>query len=853
MIAFVLWYLALVLIGWLAFPLGFRLLRFLPDRGMVFGKPLGLLLAGFIFWILASFHAIQNDVGGVLFGLVVLGGLSWTAGRGQFRQMQDWLRANRKLVVTSEALFLLAFLALAVLRAAVPEASGTEKPMELAFINAILRSPSFPPHDPWLSGYAISYYYFGYILVALLAKMTGLSGSIAFNLGLASWFGMAALAAYGLLYNLLELRRTGREMRIGQLSHVQALLAPLFVLLVSNLGGPLEVLHASGVFWQPAATSQLSDAVVGAFPPNPDCVIRAGSQQQSAFWRWMDIQELNCPPSPPYSLVPDRAGGIWWWRSSRVLTDYDLNNSPREVIDEFPAFSYLLGDLHPHVLSMPFVLLAVALGLNIYLLTLHERKSGFAWNEWYRSPEFWLGAVVLGGLSFLNTWDFPIYLALFSAGYVLARVRLDGLRWTLIGEFFVLMAQLGLAGILMYLPFYTGFASQAGGVIPSLSFFTRGVHLWVMFGTLLIPIAFWLLSSQYKMQRWQGLGIGAGLAAVIIFGLWVLSYLFGGLLLALPEKSALLLGLQGNVDPAGLLSQSLARRLVMPGAWISLLGLLSLVLSQIVWSFKKNIQLAGEEAAYQVEQTVVEQSTDFSRGFVLLMVFVGAGLVLFPEFFYLRDQFGWRMNTIFKFYYQAWILWAVAAAYASVSLWNDLSGIVAWLGRIGAVLAIGLGLVYPLYLIPDRANNFQPQAWSLDGADYLRRFNPDEYEGIRWLQQAPYGVVAEAIGGSYDAGFARIATHSGLPNVLGWPGHESQWRGGAEEIGSRQTDIETLYNTTDWTQAKAVLERYVIRYVYVGGAETSKYRVNLAKFENRLKVVYASGAVTIYEVPQILP
>jgi YYY domain-containing protein len=846
MMAFVTWYLAIVLIGWLAFPLSFRLLRFLPDKGVVFGKPLGLLLSGFIFWILVSFHAIQNDAGGVLFGLVVLAGLSYAAGRGQFGAMRAWLRSNRNVIVTAELLFLLAFSALAILRAAVPEASGTEKPMELAFINAIMRSPSFPPHDPWLSGYAISYYYFGYVLVAMLAKVSGIAGSVAFNLGLASWFGMAALAAYGLLYNLLELRPE----KIRRVSFVMALIAPIFVLLVSNLGGALEVLHAADIFWQPAEAAQ-SVPVPAAFPPKANCLIRAGSQQQSVFWSWLDVQELNCPPVPPYSFVPSRPGGIWWWRSSRVLTDYDLNNAPREVIDEFPTFSYLLGDLHPHVLSMPFVLLAVALALNMFLLTLNKGNQAHGWREWLREPEFWLGAVVLGGLSFLNTWDFPIYLALFSAAYVFARAKSAGLRWSLILEFLLLMVELGVAGLLLYLPFYIGFASQAGGVIPSLSFFTRGAHFWVMFGTLLIPLVFWLLASQLQAQGQQKLALGLGVSAGLVFGLWLLSYLFAGVMLLIPERSSLLVGLQGNVEPALLLLQSLARRIAMPGAWLSLLGILTLVVSQLLYIVQKRAETVSEEVF--TPDSDLAQPTDVSRAFVLLMVLVGAGLVLFPEFFYLRDQFGWRMNTIFKFYYQAWILWAVAAAYASACLWDELNGLLAWLGRIGAVAAIGLGLIYPVFLIPDRANNFKPQVWSLDGADYLLRYNTDEYNGIQFLQSAPYGVVAEAVGGSYDAGFARIATHTGLPNVLGWPGHESQWRGGGEEIGSRQTDVELLYTTTDWNQAKSVLERYAIRYVYIGGAETSKYRVNLAKFEKRLSIVYTSGSVVIYEVPTILP
>jgi len=106
-------------------------------------------------------------------------------------------------------LFLVAFAAWAVVRAANPEAVGTEKPMELAFINAILRSPNFPPHDPWLSGYAISYYYFGYVIIAMLAKFTGTAGGIAFNLGISLIFALSACGAFGLVYNLFECIETG--------------------------------------------------------------------------------------------------------------------------------------------------------------------------------------------------------------------------------------------------------------------------------------------------------------------------------------------------------------------------------------------------------------------------------------------------------------------------------------------------------------------------------------------------------------------------------------------------------------------------------------------------------------------
>ena len=104
-------------------------------------------------------------------------------------------------------MWLAAFAFLAFVRSANPEAVATEKPMELAFINATLRSPTLPPNDPWLSGYSISYYHFGYILTAMLARLTGVSGNVAFNLMLALVYALAALGAYGILYNLLSITK----------------------------------------------------------------------------------------------------------------------------------------------------------------------------------------------------------------------------------------------------------------------------------------------------------------------------------------------------------------------------------------------------------------------------------------------------------------------------------------------------------------------------------------------------------------------------------------------------------------------------------------------------------------------
>ena len=131
MISFILWYLAIAVIGWLAFPLAFRLLKFLPDRGLIVSKPLGLLVYGFLFWLLASLHILQNDPGGVLIGLVLLAGLSWLSGRGRWGEIRVFLANRRRTLIISEALFLVAIACWAAVRAANPDAAGTDPSFDL--------------------------------------------------------------------------------------------------------------------------------------------------------------------------------------------------------------------------------------------------------------------------------------------------------------------------------------------------------------------------------------------------------------------------------------------------------------------------------------------------------------------------------------------------------------------------------------------------------------------------------------------------------------------------------------------------------------------------------------------------
>lgn len=914
MLLFVLWYLVIAILGWITFPIAYRLFPGLEDRGYSFSRIVGLLLWGYIFWFLASLGVLSNQFSSILFSFFLLASLSVLAlalqapslsksGASSFAltELFPWIKKHSFNIILIESLFLLAFAGYTLVRAANPEILGTEKPMEVAFINAILKSPTFPPNDPWLSGYSISYYYFGYILIAMLAKFTSTPGAIAFNLGLGLVFGLAALGAYGLVFNLLSAtHRSGKStLWSGVTNHdrgrwnaLTATLGPIFILLMSNVEGLLEVLHSRGIF-------------------------------PASFWVWLDIQDINLPPAEPYHWLPRLfgSGNWWWWRASRVLQDFDLANNSKEIIDEFPVFSFVLGDLHPHVLVIPFAFLAMALALNhilspVYTQWLRMRIeyrvqawlsifitllgiiclwiglgslrislallgivglliSGFVWinipqairrdgialflgrqNEFWklniplsiRPLELLIVAITIGGLAFINVWDFPFYVLLFAGMYSLKRVWSKEITsaWMIIRDFAVISVSIGVFGVFVYILQYLGFSSQAGGIVPNLIYPTRGTHLWVMFLTLLIPLACYLSYIWLENGSKSRLKTGIRVTGLTFLTLLLFATLFGLLIMLIPGLRELFLGSLGADSTEAVIAIGLTRRLQSAGGWVTLLVFLALVIGMI-WPLK-----CADDGVYLLPAGI-GRSHIFSFGLLL----VGGILIASPEFFFLRDQFGWRMNTIFKFYYQGWLMWGVIAAFGTGVLRKYLGGIWGGIFRVVFALILITGLTYTVLGFWDRTRGFSPDVdMTLDGSEYIGKYAPDELAAIRWLASAPLGVVTEAVGGSYT-NYARVSAFSGQPTVLGWPGHESQWRGGGTEMGSRQTDVERLYCARDWIEAEAVIMQYNIRYIFVGDLERSTYTRDACgtglmeeKFSLNLTEAYRQGDVVIYEVIQ---
>lgn len=872
-----LWWLASTLLGLMAFPLAWRIFNRLPDRGYGMSRALGLLLSGYILWMGASIGFLRNTGGGVIGSLVLLAIVAILFIRDDWRALYQWIKENRKIIIAVEILFFISFLLWSIIRSYNPEIQHTEQPMDLAFLNSILSSETFPPKDPWLSGYAISYYYFGYVLLAFMTRMTGIVASEAFNLGNALWFALTIIGSYSILVNLVSVARK-------KLQIFSPLLGPLFVVITGNLEILFELLYQRQAFWDQPVTSEST----------------------SPFWTWLNLERLVRPPVSTPSWIPDRHW--WWWQSSRVIYDENLTGRSIEMIDEFPFFSFLLADNHPHLLALPFVLLAIAFAFNLFrgdfnlsyrlaqvgrnlevnriwsvivivvilagfitgtALLISGSGQGEAFKATIRvlliggvlgfilgvfglisvgrfeltlpAKEFWIGSWIFGSLAFLNTWDFPFYLSLLFLVLLWSQwVRKD---WDFLKRFFVTAFGLVIAGVLFYLPWYPTFSSQAGGILPNLIFPTRFIQFFIMFGPLVVPIFVWLVRKGVIEHRIEQKRTPLLVAVLLPLGLFILSLLLGLIAYLVIRNDPVIsgevfhhLGVP-DLAPGGafreVMTAAFARRLIGSLTTI-LLGVMLFIMVGLVLQIKSKINAEREESEHHWI-------------FVIFLVGIGTLLILGPEFVYLKDSFGTRMNTIFKFYYAAWILWGLAAAYATIELWPKR-----WKGleplRSLVILPLLIGLLYPVISVWTKTNQFSSSYGpTLDGVVYREISTPYEYEAIQWINEnLESGTIAEAVGNSYT-NYARISTHTGLSTVLGWPGHELQWRGGHQEQGSRQGDIASLYTTRSWQEAKSIVDQYGIDYVYIGYLERNSYKpFDERKFSVFMEMVYENNSVIIF-------
>ena len=397
MIDSLLYWLALQLLALVSLGPALRLFRALPDRGYGLAKVLGPLLAAYGLWVLAWTGFLPNDRWTIAVVLLLLAGASGALayGREARGDLAAFFRANWRLVLTTEAVFAASFFAFVFFRAYHPDIAGTEQPMDFAFLNATLRSAYFPPNDPWLSGQPISYYYFGYLIQTLPIQITGISSSIGYNLALASTFALTVTAAFSLGFNLVARHSRRAAAMVG-------ILAGVLLAVIGNFQGALELVRARGL-------------------------------GPAALWQWI---EVNGALTPYVSASWEPSEHFWWWHATRVINTLRITAGPDGTvlavddrldytITEFPFFSFMLGDMHPHVMALPFVLLALGLALSLL------RRDGPLDLDWLRREPFGFvgAAIILGAPGFINSWDLPTYLVVALAALLLQAVRRRRVGW----------------------------------------------------------------------------------------------------------------------------------------------------------------------------------------------------------------------------------------------------------------------------------------------------------------------------------------------------------------------------------------------------------------------------------------
>jgi len=722
----------------------------LPLRAVLSARALGLLLTTWLAWTAARFGLAPW--GTPLVGLALA--VSLTLGGVLVWRRPETLRAiqaQRGALLAGEAAFLALFALLVLLRAQTPASSGTEKPMDLMLITAVHEATTMPPPDPWLAGYAVSYYHLGHAGADVLARLAHQQPGVAFNLVAASTGAAAAVAVAGLAVDVALLgglrRRASRWVAGG--------LAIASLLLVAPLVGLASVAGAHGI-----ARDAISALGVEGVPP----------------------------PAETVGFVPEQFW--WWWWTTRILPG---------TITEYPAFTFLLGDVHAHLLGMPLAVLALALAAQVF-----EGGRPLTWRGWLRDPaRLLLTGLIFAGIAMTNAWDVVTLGLIWAAAALLAAARAGWrppaslilvARWGAIPTGAAIALAWPLLGQIDPPP--TGLALVTGEHSDP----ARWLAFWLAPA---LPLAAAVSILRPRLDR-AAAAIGGGVAVVAVLG-WAI-------------------GVAGRV-PAELGTRG--------SGWMVIGGIGCVIALLAGWA------------------RAADQQRDRGLSTALFLAGAAATLVLLTELVRVDDSFGYRLNTVFKLWLLAWIALAIAAgALAGLAVERARASMLRpWrIGLATACVVVAIAsTVTPVAIAISRTQ--EGQTPGLDATAYLDADLPGIRPAAaraRATLDPRKAVVLQAIGDSYsEAG--QLSAVSGVPTLLGWPGHERQWRADPPVVERRDQTDRIYAGEDDPTVAARAAG---VTHVYVGILERGEYGFGVVSRFAGWRVAYADEHGTIFEVPE---
>ena len=705
--SFLLWWISMLVIGAAFMPVTAKLFSAFWDKGWIFSKVLGLAVSGYLNFALVRAGIFPFTAwASVVSILIPAAACIFYAVRSRKKAPERPRETDFSvdLILLEELIFLAVFLMWTYFTGYNPDALSTEKFMDYGFMAAMMRDTKLPAVDMWYASEGMNYYYGGQYFAVFLTKITGTRVNETYNLAKCLVAGFTFAMPFSICWHLFGLRRKktvrkfGMNTAAGIIGGIAVCLAGNVHYILYGLFGGILKLSGYETYWFPSSTRY-----IGHNPETAD----------------------SC-------------------------------------IHEFPCYSFVLGDLHAHVVNLMFVLLFLGL-LSMWLIK--QEKNRFAapaqkqpvqdlLREVFYDPYLWLFAFLIGMFQFMNYWDFAIYLVVFVITAGLLAIRQNKVHPVEAAmQFMVRLLTVFVVQFLIAVPFTSAFTTMQSGIGFSVyhSAFYQLVVLW-------------------------------GLPTVSV--LMLFGFTIGK---AVQKKTEA----EGNV---------LKR-------YISGLGVSDMM--------------------------------------ALIMGFCAIGLVIAPEIVYVKDIYGdglSRANTMFKFTYQAFVMFGMSMTYAIFRILRD-TGKMAMRVLAGALLFLFLlTCAYFPYAVKCWFGNVLDRSGfrGLDATAYLSEEMPDDADAIYWLDSNVSGnpVVLETNGTSYTTN-CRVSAMTGLPTVMGWYTHEWLWREDTDAQNIRIDEIEEIYTSADKERVSYLLNKYNVSYIFVGSCERDAYEnLNESLLQSLGSVVY---------------
>ncbi|HKL80480.1 MAG TPA: DUF2298 domain-containing protein [Mobilitalea sp.] len=419
------WWAIIMCLGLIFMPLTNLLFSSFADKGILFSKTIGIACSGYIMWLFSSLHILKFNERSCLITVVITLLINVTIilvpwlrakikhnGRTLIKSLfQGYGRENIEVILTEEILFLAIFIFFVYVRGFNPEIFGTtEKFMDYGFMTTIARSDYMPPQDFWLSGTALNYYYVGQFMATFLSKLSFVGTSVGYNLMLMMIGAFTVMLPYSLAYNMILYYRRDRKQKKGILPAASGVLAGAAVCIAGNMHYPI--------------------------------------------YKWL------VPAYQKYILKATELYSYWFPAATRYI-GYNPDTTDK-TIHEFPAYSFVLGDLHAHVINILFVLTL----LGILLGWLHKRPKindeRPSLKKEIFNPFILMLGLLIGLFHTTNYWDFYIYYVVSGAIILFSNMivyNFKGKAYWLTGIQGVIILVLG---ELFCLPFTLNFNKMSG-------------------------------------------------------------------------------------------------------------------------------------------------------------------------------------------------------------------------------------------------------------------------------------------------------------------------------------------------------------------------------------------------------